>query len=53
MAIAVGCGVVQHMLRHSSITVTSDLYTDVLPEVARAAAEKTVLIIPRRRLGRG
>jgi hypothetical protein len=41
--------VVQEMLRHSSITVTSDTYTSVLPEVARSAAEKTVLIIPRNR----
>lgn len=41
--------VVQEMLRHSSITVTSDTYTTVLPEVARAAADKTAMIIPRAR----
>lgn len=34
--------VVQNMLRHSSITVTVDTYTTVLPEVALAAAEATV-----------
>jgi hypothetical protein len=45
---------VQNMLRHSSITVTADTYTTVLPEVALAAAEATAKIIPRtatRRLG--
>ena len=39
--------VVQNMLRHSSITVTMDTYTTVLPEVALAAAEATAKIIPR------
>ncbi len=39
--------VVQSMLRHSSITVTADIYTTVLPEVALAAAEATAKIIPR------
>jgi hypothetical protein len=39
--------VVQAMLRHSSITVTSDIYTTVLPEVALAAAEATAKIVPR------
>ena len=39
--------VVQRMLRHSSITVTSDTYTIVLPQVAFAAAEATAAIIPR------
>ncbi|MCU1681782.1 MAG: hypothetical protein JWQ81_2521 [Amycolatopsis sp.] len=39
--------VVQSMLRHSSITVTMDTYTTVLPEVALAAAEATAKIIPR------
>lgn len=56
LAAGVEMKVVQAMLRHSSITVTSDLYTDVLPVLARAAAEKTVLIIPRAstpRLGHG
>ncbi|WP_143086292.1 hypothetical protein [Amycolatopsis saalfeldensis] len=39
--------VVQRRLRHSSITVTADTYTTVLPEVALAAAEATAKIIPR------
>jgi hypothetical protein len=33
--------VVQEMLGHSSIVLTADTYTSVLPEVARTAAEKT------------
>jgi hypothetical protein len=36
-----------NMLWHSSITVTSDIYTSVLPQVAFAAAEATAAIIPR------
>jgi hypothetical protein len=36
------------MLRHSSITITSDTYTSVLPEVARQAAE-AAQIVPRAR----
>jgi hypothetical protein len=47
LAAGVDMKLVQHMLRHASITTTSDIYTTVLPEVARAAAEKTVKIIPR------
>ena len=39
--------VVQDMLGHSSITLTSDTYTSVLPEIARAAAENTASLIPR------
>jgi hypothetical protein len=56
LAAGVEMKVVRAMLRHSSVTVTSDLYTDVLPTVAREAAEKTALIIPRasaRLLGHG
>ncbi|WP_409185980.1 hypothetical protein F9C11_17735 [Amycolatopsis sp. VS8301801F10] len=34
------------MLRHSSITITSNTYTTVLPQVAFAAAEATAAIIP-------
>jgi hypothetical protein len=37
------------MLRQSSITITSDTYTSVLPEVARRAAEATAQIVPRAR----
>jgi hypothetical protein len=33
--------VVQEMLGHSSIVLTADTYTSVLPEVAHTAAEKT------------
>jgi site-specific recombinase XerD len=42
-ALAAGADVkvVQALLRHSSITVTSDTYTSVLPEVAREAADAT------------
>lgn len=35
------------MLGHSSITITSDTYTSVLPEVARKAAEAAVRLVPR------
>jgi hypothetical protein len=49
LALAAGADmkVVQTMLRHSSITVTMDTYTTVLPEIALAAAEATAKIIPR------
>ncbi|WP_240522173.1 tyrosine-type recombinase/integrase [Amycolatopsis vastitatis] len=49
LALAAGADmkVVQSMLRHSSITVTMDTYTTVLPEVALAAAEATAKIVPR------
>lgn len=36
------------MLRHSSLSITADLYTTVLPEVALAAAEASVALVPRR-----
>ncbi|WP_127934014.1 tyrosine-type recombinase/integrase [Nonomuraea polychroma] len=35
------------MLRHSSISITADLYTAVLPDVARAAAEASAALVPR------
>ncbi|MFI7709373.1 tyrosine-type recombinase/integrase [Nonomuraea sp. NPDC049480] len=35
------------MLRHSSVSVTADLYTTVLPEVAREAAEASAVLVPR------
>jgi integrase len=38
---------VQETLRHSSITITSNIYTSVLPELAFAAAEASVKIVPR------
>ncbi|WP_370462437.1 site-specific integrase [Nocardiopsis sp. FR6] len=41
--------VVQAMLRHSSVTITSDTYTSVVPEVAKRAAEASASVVPRRR----
>jgi len=43
--------IVQEMLGHSSITITSDTYTSVLPEVAREAAEAAARLVPRGRTG--
>jgi integrase len=40
--------VVQEMLGHSSITITADTYTSVLPQVAHAAAESAAALVPRR-----
>ncbi|MCG3754167.1 MULTISPECIES: hypothetical protein [Amycolatopsis] len=40
--------VIQHILRHSSIKVTMDLYTNVAQEVAANAAQKLASAIPRR-----
>ncbi|SPT51288.1 site-specific integrase [Actinomadura madurae] len=39
--------VVQEMLGHSSIVLTADTYTSVLPEVAHTAAEKTAAYLHR------
>lgn len=39
--------VVQEMLGHSSVTITADTYTSVLPEVAREAAERVAAMVPR------
>jgi len=39
--------VVSQMLRHSSITITADTYTSVLPDVARQAAEAAIALVPR------
>jgi integrase len=39
--------VVSEMLGHSSIGITADTYTSVLPEVARAAAETVARLVPR------
>jgi hypothetical protein len=50
LAAGVEMKVVQHMLRHASITTTSDLYTNVLPELARSAAEATARMIPRSKI---
>jgi integrase len=48
LAAGVDMKTVQAMLRHSSITVTSDTYTSVLPQLATDAAEKTAAIVPRK-----
>jgi hypothetical protein len=37
--------IVQEMLGHSSIVLTADTYTSVLPDVARSAAEKVASLI--------
>ncbi len=37
--------VVQDMLGHSSIVLTADTYTSVLPDIARKAAEDTARLI--------
>jgi integrase len=39
--------VVQELLGHSSITITADTYTHVLPELARDTAEAAAAIVPR------
>ncbi|WP_345694350.1 site-specific integrase [Nonomuraea thailandensis] len=39
--------IISAMLRHSSLAMTSDLYTAVLPEVAHAAAEASAALVPR------
>jgi integrase len=39
--------VVQEMLGHSSIVLTADTYTSVLPAVAHSAAEKVAMLIIR------
>ena len=50
MALAGGVDMklVSSMLRHSSITITADTYTSVLPETALAAAEAAAAVVPRR-----
>jgi integrase len=47
LAAGVDMKVVQAMLRHANITTTSNLYTNVLPEVAHAAALNIAAAIPR------
>jgi len=49
LALAAGADlkVVQETLRHSSITITADTYTSVLPQVAFAAAEAAAALVPR------
>ena len=45
-AAGVDIKIVQDMLGHSSRAITSDTYTTVLPEVARAAAEAAAELLP-------
>ncbi|MCW2918674.1 MAG: integrase family protein [Actinomycetia bacterium] len=45
LAAGVELKVVQDMLGHSSIVLTADTYTSVLPEVAHTAAEKVATLI--------
>jgi integrase len=40
---------IKETLRHSTITLTSDTYTSLLPEVDRAAAEAAAQLVPRTR----
>jgi integrase len=45
LAVGVDLRTVQDMLGHSSIVLTADTYTSVLPDVAHAAAEKIAALI--------
>jgi hypothetical protein len=40
---------IKEVLRHSTITLMSDTYTSLLPEVDREIAEKTAGVVPRAR----
>jgi integrase len=51
LASGVEMKVVQEMLGHSSITITADTYTSVLPQVPRAAAQAAAYLVPRRSPG--
>ena len=46
LAAGVDIKIVQEQLGHSSRAITSDTYTTVLPDVARAAAEATAACCP-------
>lgn len=48
LAAGIQMKVISARLRHSSVAITSDLYADVLSELARDAAEKTAAMVPRR-----
>ena len=45
LAAGVDLRTVQEMLGHSSIVLTADTYTSVLPDVAHAAAEKVASLV--------
>ncbi len=40
--------IVSAMLRHSSLSITADTYTTVMPEVAHEAAEAIAALVPRK-----
>jgi integrase len=47
LAAGVDMKVIQETLGHSQLQVTANLYTSVLPELAREAAEATAAVVPR------
>jgi hypothetical protein len=49
LAAGVDMKVVSATLGHSKYAFTADTYASVVPELAQAAAEATIAIIPRRR----
>jgi integrase len=51
LAAGVDLKVIQATLGHSTFALTADTYTSVLPQLARAAAEATAAVIPRRSHG--
>ena len=53
LAAGVPLKVVSTTLGHSSLSITSDTYTSVFPEVAAAAAEAAAALVPRVRSGTG
>ena len=48
LAAGVDIKVVQEMLGHATSAFTRDVYTNVVPEIATAAAEAVASIVPRR-----
>jgi integrase len=51
LAAGVEMKVISAMLRHSSTSITADIYTSVLPDVAREAAEAVAAMVPRKAAG--